>query len=228
MRAAIQTFPSRDAQMRGAADRLEEALTEGIAKGGRACALLSGGSTPAPAYKLLAEREIEWSKVTFALADERCVPATDESSNERMLRETLAKPLASGATFVPMYFGGAPEADALRADALYAPLSFDIALLGMGEDGHTLSWFPEARGLDAALDLANPRSIVALHASGAAGSADRLSLTRGALVRSRHLVVLIQGPKKFGVLTASIGESDKPVSALFDPPLPPPDVLWAV
>lgn len=228
MRGSIQTFASRDALMRGAAERLEEALQAGIGAHGRACALLSGGSTPAPAYALFASCNLDWSKVTFALADERCVPATDEASNERMLRATLAQPLSTGAKLVPMYAGGSPQDDAIQADTLYAPLSFDIALLGMGEDAHTLSWFPGAEGLDAALDLANPRSIVAIHAPETAGVPDRLTLTRSALVRARHIVVLITGPKKFGVLTSSIGEADKPAGLLFEPPLPPPDVLWAV
>jgi len=228
VRGSIQTFASRDALMRGAAERLEEALQAGIAAHGKACALLSGGSTPAPAYALLGSRNLDWSKVTFALADERCVPPTDDASNERMLRATLARPLGAGATLMPMYAGGSPQDDALRADALYAPLSFDIALLGMGEDAHTLSWFSGADGLDAALDLANPRSVVAIHAPEAGGSPDRLTLTRSALVRARHIVVLITGPKKFGVLTSSIGEADKPAGLLFEPPLPPPDVLWAI
>jgi 6-phosphogluconolactonase len=228
MRGSIQTFASRDALMRGAAERLEEALQAGIAAHGQACALLSGGSTPAPAYALFASRNLDWSKVTFALADERFVPPSDEASNERMLRATLARPLSAGATLVPMYTGDSPEQDALRANVLYAPLSFDVALLGMGEDAHTLSWFPGAEGLDAALDLADLRSVVAIHAPEAAGTPDRLTLTRSALVRARHIVVLITGPKKFGVLTSSIGEPDKPAGLLFEPPLPPPDVLWAI
>lgn len=228
MRGSIQTFASRDALMRGAAERLEKALQAAITAHGAACALLSGGSTPAPAYALLASRDLDWSKVTFALADERCVPPSDEASNERMLRAALGRPLSAGATFVPMYAGGSPEEDALNADAAYAPLSFDIALLGMGEDAHTLSWFPGAEGLDAALDLANPRSVVAIQAPNAAGAPDRLTLTRSALVRARQIVVLISGAKKFGVLTSSIGEADKPAGLLFQPPLPPPDVLWAI
>lgn len=228
MRGSIQTFASRDALMRGAAERLEEALQAGINAHGKACALLSGGSTPSPAYALLGSRNLDWSKVTFALADERCVPPSDEASNERMLRATLARPLGAGATLLPMYAGGSPEEDALKADAAYAPLSFDVALLGMGEDAHTLSWFPGAEGLEAALDLANPRSVVAIHAPEAAGVPDRLTLTRSALVRARHIVVLISGAKKFGVLTSSIGEADKPAGLLFEPPLPPPDVLWAI
>jgi|CXWL01.1.fsa_nt_gi 6-phosphogluconolactonase len=229
MRAAIQTSPNRDMQMSRAADRIEEALREGIAKNGHACAALSGGSTPAPAYKLLAARPLDWSKVIFALADERFVPPSHEASNERLLRETLAQALAQGAQIAPLYapVASAAEAAAL-ADATYAKLHFDIALLGMGEDGHTLSWFPGIDGLAAALDPANPRSVMALHAPNAAGAADRLTLTRSALTRAERIVLLVSGLTKFAVLNAALSGDDLPVAALASPDLPTLDVLWAI
>lgn len=219
MAPAIESFASRCALMGAAADRIEAALREGLAGRGVACAALAGGTTPGPAYTLLAARDLDWSKVTFALTDERRAPANDPASNEHMLRQTLARPLEQGARLAPM--------NAPNANAHYAALDFDIAVLGMGADGHTLSWFAGSAGLAAALDPANPLSVVAIEAPGAAGSANRLTLTRSALARARHIILLIHGDDKRRVLEQNLRDKSAPVAALFEPPLTPPCVLWA-
>jgi 6-phosphogluconolactonase len=229
VRVRQQTFPSREALANGIANRIEEALRQGIAHRGGACAVLSGGSTPGPGYKLLGQRKLDWNKVTFALADERCVPVGDPASNETLLRETLAPALAQGAKIAPMLLDGAdPQSAARNANAVYAGLPLDIVLLGMGDDGHTLSWFPQSVELPAVLDINNPATVMAIHAPGAAGSADRLTLTRAALSRAQELVVALTGAAKLGVsMNAIAGRSGLPAEALFKPPMPPVDVLWA-
>lgn len=225
----IEAFPSREALMGAAADAIAAALEAGLRARGRACAALSGGTTPEPAYAQLAAKDLDWAKVTFALVDERFVPPTHEASNERLLRRALAPALKKGATLLPMYaYEASLDAAAARANALYAPLDIDIALLGMGEDGHTASWFPGSAELDRALDLGGAEAVIAVNAPQAAGAPERLTLTRAALARARALALLITGPAKAEVLRQAAAGADYPIAALFGPPAPPLRALWAV
>lgn len=226
----ITTFADRDALMAAASERLAEALRNAIKTRGSACAALSGGSTPAPAYTRLAAMDLDWPKITFALVDERFVPPTHEASNERLLRETLGAAFAKGARFMPMYFAMPTAAQsAMGANVLYTGQKLDIALMGMGDDGHTASWFPGASGLGDALDLNTASTVVATHAPQAAGAPDRLTLTRAVLRKADSVVLLITGEPKRRALEAALAGpiEDAPVAALFDSAAPAPEILWA-
>lgn len=226
MTPALQTFADRPALMRGAADEIADALRQGLRTRESACAALSGGTTPGPAYELLAAMPLDWPRITFALVDERCVPASDPASNEGLLRRALAPAIAAGARVLPMY-AGSSSADA--ANAAYAPIHIDIALMGMGDDGHTASWFPGGDGLTAALDPSNAQTVVAVRAPQAAGAADRLTLTRAAIDRADRVLLLIAGQDKRDALDAAMKRSveDAPVNALLQRPGRPPTLLWA-
>ena len=201
----MRVFPDRPALYDFAATCIADALREALAARGLGCAALSGGSTPAPAYDLLARRDLDWTRVSFALVDERRVPLANPASNEALLRRTLAPALARGARILP-----------LRAEneSAYAELDIDIALLGMGSDGHTASWFPGAERLGEALDPASTRDVIAIHAPRAAGCADRLTLTFAAIARARRIVLLIAGTDKRAVFEAA-ANAGAPVAALF-------------
>ena len=227
MQFAFIEFATREALMRAAAERMADALRDALSERGTACAALSGGSTPAPAYRALAATPLDWRKITFALVDERFVPPTDAASNEGLVRRELKAAFEAGAQFKPMYAPPKVEQAADKAEAVYAPSRIDIALMGMGGDGHTASWFPGAAKLGEALDLANSRTVMALTAAQAEGAAERLTLTRAAFLRVGAVVLLITGADKRARLEAALAGNWAPVAALFDPALPPPEVLWA-
>ncbi len=222
----LSVFATREALMQAASDRLVKALERGMKARGHACAALSGGGTPEPAYALLAHAKLDWRRVTFALVDERFVHPKDDASNEKMLRRALAPALDAGATLLPMFStDGAPDEVAARADNLYSPLHIDVALMGMGGDAHTASWFPgHAREA-----FESARTVIAVHAPQAAGSADRLTLTKHALARADEVLLLLHGEDKRARLDAALAEplEAAPVVALFDDPEKQPEVLWA-
>lgn len=221
----LQVFESREALMLAAADKLEDTLRAGLTARGAACAALSGGTTPEPAYRLLAARALDWPKVTFALVDERFVPPEHEASNEGLIRRALAPALAKGAQLLGLYQDNRPADAADAANAVYAPLDFDIALMGMGTDGHTASWFPGAEGLAEALDPAGQRAVTAIAAPDAAGAAQRLTLTLPAIARAEHVLLLITGADKRAVLGSAGPEA--PVSVLLKAAGSKAQVYWA-
>lgn len=222
---AIQVFPDRTTLMLAAADRMAAALYQGIGARGRACAALSGGTTPAEAYSALAKHQLDWPLIAFALVDERFVPPEDAASNEGLLRRTLAPALAAGAQLAPMYRPGALADAALRADRAYAHLEIDVALMGMGEDAHTASWFPGAT----AEALASTRRVIAVSAPQAAGSSERLTLTLAALKPVAHIVLLLTGRDKRARLEAAFAQTPDaaPIAALFGGAVATPEILWA-
>ncbi len=230
MALSITSFASREALTQAAAERMAQAARAALAARGEACIALSGGSTPAPAYQLFAAMPLDWAHVTIALVDERFVPPAHPASNQGMIEGALAPAFAAGAKLAPLFSAGAcVETAAKHADALYAPLRFDLAVMGMGADSHTASWFPGADGLDAALDLRSERSVVAVHAPQAGGAAERLTLTRPALFRASALLLLITGGGKRAAFEHAADQpvATAPVRALIEPPAPPLEVLWA-
>lgn len=214
-------FPDREALMAAAAEALAAALAGACAERGEGCAALSGGATPERAYALLARKPLNWPRIVFLQVDERRLPPSHEASNEGMLRRALAPALAAGARLEPI-----ADPDAER---LYGEARIDIALLGMGADAHTASWFAGAAGLAAALDPSNTHATAAVHAPGAAGAADRLTLTRAALARAAKALLLIAGRDKLDALVRALGRppTEAPVTALFDGVGPSPAVYWA-
>jgi 6-phosphogluconolactonase len=227
----LVAFANRAALFAEAAKRIADALCAGMAGSGGGCAALSGGSTPAPAYHLLAAQALDWPHVTFALVDERFVAPDHPASNEALLRRALAPALAAGARLLPLFASGlTPDEASARAGAIYATLHFDMVVMGMGADGHTASWFPGAEGLRDALDPANPRMVTALRAPQAEGAADRLSLTLAAVARADQVLMLITGDQKRELLAAALSSHAgprAPVAALFDHLRARPTVLWA-
>lgn len=206
----ITRFSSRDALINGAINTCYKTLGEAIKKRGQGVFLGAGGSTPGPVYRGLSQKTLDWDKITIGLTDERWVPLSDPASNEALMRATLHQNKAAAATLLPMVTNASkppvqevPAVNALYADAARA---CDIMILGMGADAHTLSWFPEADGLRAALDPENQQMVCAVEAKQSAVTGKhtkRMTLTLPAIKHAKHIILLITGDEKLAVLEDS-------------------------
>lgn len=177
--------------------RIKAKLSEAIASRGVASMVVSGGSSPIPLFNRLSKEDLPWDKITITLADERWVARDHKDANERMLRETLLVNKAAEAHFVPLTTDakipevGCAEANR-RIEAIAKP--FDVVMLGMGNDGHTASLFPDGDNLQAALDVEQDTWVMPMRAPGA--PQPRITLTLKALLNCRDLVLLCTGQSK--------------------------------
>jgi 6-phosphogluconolactonase len=219
MNAEIVVLPTQQAVAEALADRTAAALRTALEQKNRVTLCLTGGSTPVPAYRRLAEAEaIEWDRVHVFWGDERCVPPDHDESNYAMAARTLLGPAGVPETNVHKMPGKCPQAEgaAVYEQALEQffgdDLWFDVLHLGMGDDGHTASLFP---GTDA-LSVTDRRVTPGL-APPSAAVRERLTLTFPTLQRAGLCLMAVAGTAKRAafsdVLDAYDGEVEGPPAA---------------
>jgi 6-phosphogluconolactonase len=192
--------------------------------------LLSGGSTPGPVHRALARAPLDWSNISIGLVDERWLAAGDVASNARLVRETLLEEGAVGARFEPMKLPPHSLEDSVR-QANRNGAAGAVAVLGMGEDGHTASLFPGTPALP--LALAASQDYVAIDAAAAPVAQPwplRISLTPAGLARTAARILLVRGERKREVLLRALDGDDVeelPVRAAFALPGAPLRIHWA-
>jgi 6-phosphogluconolactonase len=180
---------------------------------GMALLIVSGGTTPIRYFHALSNQALDWSRVAITLADERRVPDDSPRSNARLVRENLLRNLAEAAQFAPLADSRLPEDRELAAAGARIarlPLPADLVVLGMGDDGHTASWFPNAEGLAEAIDPAARALVQPISAPDAAEP--RLTLTGRVILRARRLALQIEGAGKLATLAKAM--EDGPTEAM--------------
>ncbi|CAN7172231.1 6-phosphogluconolactonase [Rhizobium sp. LjRoot258] len=231
MAATMHAFANGTELARNLADKVAASLSEAIDARGAATFAVSGGSTPKLFFQELSARDLDWTKVTITLVDERFVPADNPRSNHLLVVENLLQNKAKAARFLPLYQAAASVEDAAKlATVATASISnpFDVAILGMGGDGHTASFFPGGSNLKVALDAKTPRGIITMEADGA--GEPRLTFTFSSLQDAKLLVLHIEGESKKGVLTKAEGageEAEMPIRAMLRRATSPVEVYWA-
>ena len=227
----LLTFESRNAASAAAAGLLAELVRGalGAGPGARASLVVSGGSTPGPCFELLSREALDWPRVTVVPSDERWVLADHPDSNERLIRSRLLTGRAEAGRMLPFYRAGVEAAGALpliEQDLSRLQQPFCATLLGMGEDGHFASLFPDFDGLQTALDPAAKNACTLVRTAGSPHL--RISLTLSALLNTRHTVLLIFGEAKRAVYEAALaGGSAYPAEALLRHARAPLTVIWA-
>ena len=181
-----------------AAQVLAAALDAARAIHGAGHGALAGGSTPRRAYELLGPLLPDWADVHLWFGDERCVPPDDPDSNFRMVREALDAP---GATIHRIRGELGAEAAAADSSAELGDTTLDVALLGLGEDGHTASLFPNRPELQA-------RGVAIPVHDAPKPPPDRVSLTLEKLNASRRIVLLVAGASKAEALARVLAGPD--------------------
>lgn len=201
--------PTADAVAAAAAQLFADCAKAAVSARGTARIAISGGSTPKRMFALLADpdkpyaAEIPWEKIDLFWVDERCVPPTDSDSNFKMTKEALLDHVPLAAEKVHRMIGEIDPAqaaaeyeseirNAFKLEGAETP-TFDLILLGMGDDGHTASLFPHT---------------AALHEMGLIVTANhvpqkdtwRVTLTWPVINQGRKVAFLIEGAAKATVL----------------------------
>ena len=216
---------------------IAQRLREAVAGRGQALLAVSGGKSPVPLFQQLSQQDLPWARVTVLLVDERCVPPDHADSNGALVRQHLLQGPAGAARWWPFFDalpGFDPQheptpatlmalTDAARQRLAPLPWPLDVAVLGMGEDGHTASLFPGAAGLAQALCS---NKTVAWTAPASAPHA-RLTLTLPTLLAARCLVLPLLGSTKHAVFQRACvaPTADLPISLLLHQ-APSPVHVW--
>jgi len=204
------------------ATRLENIVREAIAERGQAALALAGGRTPFPAYRALAGRDLDWSRVVLMPTDERCVPHDHPACNLREMRNAFAG--APGVRFASLTLAdGDPDRSVVHAREMLSqhPGDFDAVVLGMGNDAHTASLFPGAANLPTALDPRGREDACRIDPRPLPPEAPfpRITLTAARLLRARSLHLALTGEGKHAVLRQAQAAQDVlryPVAAILD------------
>lgn len=197
MSRVLRVFDDLGELSRAALRELMQHAEDSVRVRGRFTLALAGGNTPRALYALLArEQAFPWQKSELWLGDERVVPLADPASNAGMVRALLQEsPFIPDTVLEPVRTELAPEQAAseyearLRQRFAHAALPrFDLALLGLGSDGHTASLFPHAPALEEKSAWATSHRPPPAPA--------RITLTYPALNNARHVLFLVAGEDK--------------------------------
>jgi 6-phosphogluconolactonase len=226
----LQRFASVDAAAQALAAQVVKALQEGLAYRGAASLAVPGGRTPVPLFHALREADVDFRRVGITLTDERRVAPDHEASNAALVRRELLQGRAAAAHFVPLHEGGAnadTELASIWMSLTSLPRPFDAVVLGMGDDGHIASLFPQSPGLSAALDPLQKPACVAMQAP--TEPVSRISMNLAALLQTRRLFLFITGAGKRDLLLAAARRAQPPlpVASLLSQRVPMPEVYWA-
>jgi len=176
-----------------AALRIRTAAANAIGARGVFRIVLAGGNTPRGIYEMLRKAITDWSKWQVYFGDERCLPIADPQRNSRMARDTLLEqvPIPRANIHTIPAEAGPIEGAAHYAQTLRVVGEFDLVLLGLGEDGHTASLFPD-HDWGSASDAHDALPVF----DAPKPPPERISLSAARLSRARCVLFLVEGEAK--------------------------------
>lgn len=199
----MKEFSSKDQLDQALCADLAKIIQRAISDKGSANILLSGGSSPIRLYELMSNADLDWSKVLIGLVDERFVPPINEFSNEKMIREKLIQNQAQSARFVGMVANTLDQIENVNfIEGKYQPFmqKIDLVLLGMGEDGHTASLFPN----DEVSEQLLKSSEVGIYNTISPNFPNyRITCSAAMLLQAENIILMLSGEKKLQVFETS-------------------------
>ncbi len=222
-----QLMPDTDTLDENLAQHIAEQLTRDLKQHGTASLAVSGGGTPKGLFQCLSQCDLDWENIKVTLVDERWVGLDSPDSNEQMLRTNLLQNKALKAQFV-----GLKTADALGEDGLAEARQrianigkpFSAVILGVGGDGHTASWFPQAGNLAQLVDPTGSKEVDITDPVTAPHQ--RITLTLPAVLRSREIIIHIVGAGKRDVVESAT-EKQFPIALILEQTKTPVTIWWA-
>jgi 6-phosphogluconolactonase len=209
-------YQSKEALLVELADRIVEQLVAAIGKRGVGILALSGGSTPIPLFNALSGYDLAWDQIVITLVDERWVPADHELSNAALVQSHLLDRLSLEPVFVPLYDGADSVQESIdNVFGLYceatrscfeSPATFDVAILGLGSDGHTASFFPDAENLAELIDPDVNRALLTCESVNS--QVARVTWNLPMLLSANFLVLHITGMTKRTVFDQAVSNND--------------------
>ena len=193
------------------AQRITALAAQAIAAHGVFHLVLAGGETPRRCYEKLRDLAIDWARVQIYFGDERCLPRGDIQRNDRMVSETLLAHISipqANIHPIPAELGAQAAATAYAA-MLENVAQFDLILLGMGEDGHTASLFPDNPATSDTAPVVPVFNAPKL-------PAERVSLVMSTLNAARQKIFLTAGAAKQKALADMSHGKPLPASCVVD------------
>ena len=207
----VKTFENINILESSLVKKISLCISDSIKKYGDARILLSGGSTPINLYSLLSQENINWEKVKVGLVDERFVDQKSNFSNERNIKKNLIKNCAKTAILSPMVY--CINNELLNLEMVSNSYSCfiertDFTLLGMGNDGHTASIFPNDKESD---ELMNSINIGVFSTKAPNYPYNRITCSKELIAQSNAIVLFFTGENKFHILNNS-NNTNVPIS----------------
>jgi len=204
----IKSYRDMETLENDLSQRIIELLKTAIQDKNNAKLLLSGGNTPKGVYSKLSRADIDWKKVQIGLVDERFVENESKFSNEKMIRDILIQNKASKAKLIGMLFDSDYKKNLEAAKSQYKDFkNADLVILGMGNDGHTASIFPNDKSSEKAC---SNNSANLANTSAPDHPVQRITLNRKFICEANEVILMITGNDK-GLIFENSMKSNYPI-----------------
>ena len=184
---------------------ISDKLKLAIDKKGTATFVVSGGTSPLKLFEDLSKIDLPWNKVQITLVDDRLVNKNHIHSNQKLINDHLLKNKAKLANFIPL------SEKIIKSKIIITP--FDVNLLGMGEDGHFASLFPDMIKNFNSFDLSADPNVFSITSHGDP-FLPRITMNLSLILKSEFIVLLVKGSIKQKIIDQAKNDNSLPIHYL--------------